>query len=310
MEWLNYHHLHYFWVVACEGSIARASTQLSLAQPTISGQIHALEEALGEQLFARVGRHLVLTDVGRLVFRYADEIFTLGRELMDTLKGRPTGRPLRLIVGVADVLPKLIAYRLLEPALHLSTPVQVICREGKLDRLLAELAVYELDVVLSDAPSGSMNRVRAFNHLLGECGMALFGTAELAARYRPGFPASLDGAPFLLPTDNTMARRALEQWFNTVQMRPHVVGEFEDSALLNTFGQTSLGIFAAPSVITTQVQQQYGVEVIGHLDEVRERFYAIAVERKLKHPAIVALTEMARQTLFGETMSIGEAPAL
>src|ERR1700675_541687 len=173
MEWLNYHHLHYFWVVAREGSITRASGQLNLAQPTISGQIHVLEEALGEKLFTRVGRHLVLTEIGRVVLRYADEIFTLGRELMDTLKGRPTGRPLRLVVGVADVLPKLIAYRLLEPALHLPTPVQVICREGKLDRLLAELIVYELDVVLSDAPSGALSRVRAFNHLLGEHHMEL-----------------------------------------------------------------------------------------------------------------------------------------
>ena len=288
MEWLNYHHLHYFWVVAREGSIARASGQLNLAQPTISGQIHALEEALGEKLFMRVGRHLVLTEVGRVVFRYADEIFTLGRELMDTLKGRPTGRPLRLVVGVADVLPKLIAYRLLEPALRLSTPVQVICREGKLERLLAELVVYELDVVLSDAPSGALNRVRAFNHLLGECGVSLFG-----------FPDSLDGAPFLLPTDNTMVRRGLEQWFEAADIRPRVVGEFEDSALLTVFGQTSLGMFAAPSVIEAEVQQQYGVEVIGRLADVRERFYAIAVERKLKHPAIVALLEAARQTLFG-----------
>jgi LysR family transcriptional regulator, transcriptional activator of nhaA len=299
MTWLNYHHLHYFWMVAREGSIARASAQLNLAPPTISGQIHALEEALGEKLFTRVGRHLVLTEVGRVVFRYADEIFTLGRELIDTLQGQPTGRPLRLVVGVADVLPKLIAYRLLEPALHLSTPVQIICREGKLERLLAELVVYELDVVLSDAPSGALNRVRAFNHLLGECGVSLFGTAQLATQYRPGFPASLHGAPFLLPTDNTMVRRALEQWFEATDIRPHVVGEFEDSALLTVFGQTSLGIFAAPAVIETEVQQQYGVEVIGRLDEVRERFYAIAVERKLKHPAIVALSEAARQTLFG-----------
>lgn len=300
MAWLNYHHLHYFWMVAREGSIARASSQLNLAQPTISGQLHALEEALGEKLFSRVGRNLVLTEVGRVVFRYADEIFTLGRELMETLQGHPTGRPLRLVVGVADVLPKLIAYRLLEPALHLAaTPVHIICREGKLDRLLAELVVYELDVVLSDAPSGTLNRVRAFNHLLGECGVSLFGTAQLATQYRPGFPGSLHGAPFLLPTDNTMIRRGLERWFEATDIRPHVVGEFEDSALLSVFGQTSLGMFAAPSVIETEVQQQYGVELIGRLDEVRESFYAIAVERKLKHPAIVALSEAARQTLFG-----------
>ena len=299
MEWLNYHHLHYFWVVAREGSIARASTQLNLAQPTISGQIHALEEALGEQLFTRAGRRLVLTEVGRVVYRYAEEIFTLGRELMDTLKGRATGRPLRLVVGVADVLPKLIAYRLLEPALHLPTPVQVICREGKLDRLLAELALYELDVVLSDAPSNSLNNIRAFNHLLGECGVSLFGTPSLAETYSADFPAALDNAPFLLPTDNTMLRRALDQWFASTGIRPRVMGEFEDSALLSAFGQTSLGIFAGPAVIETEIQQQYGVVVIGRLETVRERFYAIAVERKLKHPAIIALSAVARETLFG-----------
>jgi len=303
MEWLNYHHLHYFWVVVREGSIARASAHLSLAQPTISGQIHALEEALGEKLFTRVGRHLVLTEVGRVVFRYADEIFMLGRELIDTLKGRPTGRPLRLVVGVADVLPKLIAYRLLAPALQLSTPVQVICREGKLERLLAELALYELDIVLSDAPSGTLNAIRAFNHVLGECGVSLFGTPALAAIYGPGFPDSLDGAPFLLPTDNTMLRRAFEQWFNSTGIRPRIMGEFEDSALLTVFGQTSLGIFPAPTVIEAEVQQQYSVEVIGRLEDVRERFYAIALERKLKHPAIIALSEAARQTLFGDDVA-------
>jgi LysR family transcriptional activator of nhaA len=301
MEWLNYHHLQYFWVVAREGSIARASGQLKLAQPTISGQIHALEEVLGEKLFTRVGRHLVLTEVGRVVFRYADEIFTLGRELMDTLQGRPTGRPLRLVVGVADVLPKLIAYRLLAPALQLATPVQVICREGKLDRLLADLAVYDLDVVLSDAPSDALTRVRAFHHLLGECGLSLCGTATLAARYRPGFPASLDGAPFLLPTENTMVRRALAQWFDEQGIRPHVVGEFDDSALLAVFGQTGLGMFPAPTAIETEMLQQHGVEIIGRLDTVRARFYAIAIERKLKHPAVVALSEAARQTLFSDT---------
>lgn len=241
MEWLNYHHLQYFWVVAREGSIARASHQLHLAPPTISGQIHALEEALGEKLFLRVGRRLVLTDVGRVVFRYAEDIFTLGRELLDTLHGRPTGRPLRLVVGIADVVPKLIAYHLLEPALHLPTPIQVICREGKLDRLLAELAIYELDVVLSDAPSAPLSRIRAYDHLLGECDIALFGTPELATRYRPDFPASLDGAPFLLPTENTMLRHALAQWFDAHGIQPQVMGEFEDSALITVLGRRAWG---------------------------------------------------------------------
>jgi LysR family transcriptional activator of nhaA len=193
--------------------------------------------------------------------------------------------------------------------LHLPTPVQITCREGKLERLLADLALYELDVVLSDAPSGSPHKINAFDHLLGECSVSLFGAPALAAAYAPGFPKSLDGAPFLLPTDNTMLRRAFEQWCNSVGIRPQVMGEFEDSALLTVFGQTSLGIFAAPTVIEAEVQRQYGVEVIGRLGEVRERFYAIALERKLKHPAIIALSEAARQTLFGNDLATPAAPA-
>jgi LysR family transcriptional activator of nhaA len=298
MEWLNYHHLLYFWTVAREGSIARASEQLHLTQATISGQIRMLENVLNEKLFSRVGRNLALTDMGRMVFRYADEIFTLGRELMDTLKGRPTGRPLRLLVGVVDVLPKQIAYRLLEPAFKLAVPVRVICREGKHDHLLAQLALHELDLVLSDAPIGPTVKVRAFNHLLGECRVAVFGVAPLAARYRRRFPHSLNGAPFLLPTENTTLRRLLEQWFETEGIRPMVVGEFEDAALLKVFGQSGMGLFAAPSVIEAEVRTQYGAQVVGRLSSVQERFYAISAERKLKNPAVVAISEAARQKLF------------
>jgi LysR family transcriptional activator of nhaA len=298
MEWLNYHHLLYFWVVAREGSIARASVQLRLAQPTISGQIRTLENNLGEKLFARSGRSLVLTDVGRVVFRYAEEIFGLGRELMDTLRGQPTGRPIRFIVGVADVLPKLVAYRLLEPTVCLSEPVQIICREGRPDRLLAELAVHELDVVLSDAPIGPTVKVRAFSHFLGECGVSFFGAASLAAVHRRRFPRSLDGAPFLFPTDNAALRRSLDQWFDSQGIRPRVVGEFQDSALMKVFGQAGRGVFAAPSVIEAEVRRQYGVRLIGRTDHVRERFYAISVERKIKHPAVAAICEAAHQKLF------------
>ena len=298
MEWLNYHHLLYFSVVAREGSITRASDQLSLTQATISAQISSLEEVLGEKLFSRVGRNLILTEMGRMVFRYADEIFTLGRELMDTVKGRPTGRPVRLVVGVADVLPKLIAHRLLDPALKLAEPIRLICREGKHDHLLAQLAVHELDLVLTEAPIGSMVKVRAFNHLLGECGVTIFGPAPLAARYRRRFPRSLNGAPFLLPTDNTTLRRSLDQWFEAEGIRPTVIGEFEDSALLKVFGQSGAGLIAAPSVIEAEVRRQYGVQIVGRVEAVRERFYAISVERKLKNPAVVAITETARQKLF------------
>lgn len=298
MEWLNYHHLFYFWTVAREGSIAKAGAKLSLAQPTISGQIRALENVLGEKLFSRSGRGLVLTEVGRMVLGYAEEIFSLGRELLDSVKDRPTGRPIQFVVGVADVLPKAVAYRLIEPALHLPEPIQVICREDRPDRLLTELAAHELDVILSDAPIGPTVRVRAFNHLLGECGVTFFGDARLASAHRRSFPNSLHGAPFLLPTDMTAVRRSLDQWFEARQIRPRVVGEFDDFSLLHTFGEAGAGIFAAPSVLERQLRKE-GFRVIGHASEVRERFYAISVERRIKHPAVVAICQSAREELFG-----------
>lgn len=298
MQWLNYHHLLYFWTVAREGSVVRAAETLSLTQPTISGQIRALEDALGEKLFERAGRRLVLTEVGRLVFRYADEIFTLGRELLDTLNDRPTGRPYRLVVGIADVMPKLIVRRLLEPALALPEGVQVICREDKSDRLLAALSLHELDVVLADTPMGPGVSVRAFNHLLGESPVSILGTRALAQKLRRNFPRSLDQAPILLPTENNVMRRSLDQYFAANDVRPRIVGEIEDSALLKSFGEAGIGVFPAPAVIEQDVCRQFGVQVIGRLEGVRERFYAISVEKKLKHPAVVAISENARRQLF------------
>ncbi len=300
MEWLNYHHLLYFWTVVHEGSVARAAEELRLAQPTVSGQIRALEEALGEKLFTRSGRHLVPTDVGRVVYRYADEIFALGRELMDTLRDRPTGRPVRLVVGVADALSKLIAYRLIAPALALEPSVQVVCREDRPDRLLAELAVHGVDLVLSDSPIPSTVRVRAFSHLLGECGVTVFAAPAQAAPLRRRFPASLSGTPFLLPSDGTALRRALDSWFEVQGIRVTVAGEFDDPALMMTFGQTGTGAFAAPSVIEREVRAMYGVRVVGRIDDVRERFYAISAERRIKHPAVAAISEQARTRLFTE----------
>ncbi len=298
MQWLNYHHLLYFWTVAREGSVVRAAEALSLTQPTISGQIRALEDALGEKLFERAGRRLVLTEVGRLVFRYADEIFTLGRELLDTLNDRPTGRPYRLVVGIADVMPKLIVRRLIEPALALPEGVQVICREDKTERLLAALSLHELDVVLADTPMGPGVSVRAFNHLLGESPVSILGTRALAQKLRRNFPRSLDQAPILLPTENTVVRRSLDQFFAANDVRPRIVGEIEDSALLKSFGEAGMGVFPAPAVIEQDVCRQFGVQVIGRLEGVRERFYAISVEKKLKHPAVVAISENARRQLF------------
>jgi LysR family transcriptional activator of nhaA len=299
VEWLNYHHLLYFWTVAKEGSVAGATRQLGLAQPTISGQIRQLERQLDQKLFRRQGRSLVLTDVGRVVYRYADEIFGIGRELMDVLKSRPTGRPVRLTVGVAEGVPKLVVHRLLEPAFRLADPLHLVCREARADRLLAELALHALDLVLSDAPIPPQIGVKGFSHLLGECGVTIFAAPALARKHRRDFPRSLDRAPMLLPTDDSVLRRSLEQWFDQRGIRPLAVAEFEDPALLKTFGQAGRGLFAAPSVIEREIARQYGVRIVGRTDEVRERFYAISAERRLEHPAVVALTRAARDKLFG-----------
>ncbi|NLX98397.1 MAG: transcriptional activator NhaR [Rhodopirellula sp.] len=300
MEWLNYHHLHYFWVVAREGSILRACEKLLVSQPTVSTQIRKLEKSLGEKLFARVGRNLVLNDAGRTVYRYADEIFSLGQEIPDAIRGKSSLHELKLVVGVADVLSKLIAYRLLEPALRLSEPVYFTCRDGKAEELLADLAVHRLDLVLSDTPVTPTIRVRAFNHLLGECGISIFGTAALARRYRRNFPQSLNGAPMLLPTENTSLRQVMDQWFQSQGIRPAAAAEFEDSALLKVFGEAGLGLFPAPTVIEREVQQQYRVRTAGRIESAKTHFYAISTERKLRHPAVKAISEAARGSLFSE----------
>lgn len=298
LEWLNYHHLLYFWVVAKEGSIARARERLHLAQPTISGQLKQLEDTLGEKLFVKAGRGLALTDVGRTVFQYAEEIFGLGAELQDVLKGRPRGKPMRLVVGVSDLVPKLIAYRILQPALSLGERVQLVCEEGSTERLLAELADHRLDMVLADEPITGMARTKAFNHLLGTCGVTLFGTAALAKRFRKGFPGSLDGAPFLLPTQGSGLRRALDRWMEENSIRPLVTGEFKDSALLKAFGQAGVGLFAGPTAIEEEIRSHYHAAVVGRVPTVTESFYAISVERRVKHPAVAAICEAARGQLF------------
>ena len=297
MEWLNYHHLLYFWTVARFGSVSRASAELRLTQATVSAQLKSLEKSLGEELFRKAGRHLALTETGKLAFRYADEIFSLGQEMLGTLKGRSEGRLARLTVGVTDVLPKLVVYQLVEPALKLKESYRIICREGTNEELLPALALHDIDVVLTDAPLDPGSNVKAFNHLLGECGSTLFGTPKLAEAYRRSFPKSLDGAPFLLPTRNTTARRSLDQWFEAQRIAPLIVAEFEDSALLKVFGQHGLGLFFAPAVIARDVQRQYDVKVIGQVDTVRERFFAISLDRKLKHPAVVAISEAAKLKL-------------
>jgi LysR family transcriptional activator of nhaA len=296
VEWLNYHHLLYFWTVARTGSIARASEELRLSQPTISNQIKTLESSLGVRLFERQGRRLVLTDVGHTAMRYADEIFRTGRELQVALKGLPTGERVRLVAGVADVIPKLVAERLLAPALKVEK-LSLVCREGRASQLLAALALHELDVVLSDAPAAETVKVRAYSHRLGDCGVAFVAAPSLAG-LRRRFPASLDQAPFLMPADGTSLRRSLERWFEEKGLRPAVAGEFDDNALLNAFGSRGLGAFAVPAVIEAEVCDQFGVQPLGHADELREAYYAITVERRLRHPAVVAVAEAARDETF------------
>ena len=297
MEWLNYHHLLYFWTVGRMGSVSRASEELRLTQATVSAQLKSLETALNEKLLRKTGRHLTLTETGKIVFRYADEIFSLGREMVGALQGRPEGHLARVTVGVADVLPKLVAYELIEPALKLRDTYRVICREGTNKELLPALAVHDIDVVLTDTPIDPSINVKAFSHLLGECGMTLFGAPKLAATVRGKFPQCLDGAPFVVPTHNTAARRSLDQWFELKKIHPVIVAECEDSALLQVFGQRGLGFFFAPSVVGAEVRRQSNVRAIGRVEEVRERFFAISLDRKLKHPAVVAISEAARARL-------------
>lgn len=297
MDWLNYHHLHYFWVVAREGSIVAATRVLNLTQPTISAQIRMLEESLGEKLFRKRGRGLVLTDVGRTVYEYADEIFSLGQELKDVVRGRATGKLPKLFVGIADVVPKLIAFRLLEPAFGVTPRADIICREAPPQRLFGDLAVNALDLVISDTPIGQGVNVKAFNHLLGESGTTIFATAELAKQYRKGFPRSLEGAPMLLP-DRSESRRTLDHWFETNDIRPSIVAEAADSALLKRFGSAGLGLFPGATAIEEEIIGQYKVVVVGRLEELRERYYVVSAERRIKHPAVAAITDGARG-LFG-----------
>jgi LysR family transcriptional activator of nhaA len=249
MDWLNYHHLHYFWTVAREGSVSKAAERLHLSQPTISAQVRMLENALGERLFLRTGRSLALTDVGRLAYRYADEIFGIGREMIETFRGRPVGRALQLTVVVANAVPKLIVYRLLRPAIERPQPVHLICREDNAEQLVAQLATYTLDVVVATTPAPPHVRVKVFNHLLGESSTAFFAPAAMAPQLKRRFPRSLRDAPMLLPTTNNPLRRALDDWFEAQGIAPRIVGEFEDSALMTVFGHGAGGAFAAPAAI-------------------------------------------------------------
>lgn len=297
-DWLNYHHLLYFWAVARDGGVRRAAERLFLSPQTLSGQIRELELSLGERLFERQGRRLVLTESGRLAYRYADEIFALGDEMASALRGNSAGRPPRLVVGVADVLPKLVVRHILEPAFRLKEDVRVTCREDRTERLLAELAVHEIDVVLTDAPVSAFVAVRAFSHLLGESAVTFHATPKLAKSLRRRFPHSLDGAPVLLPAEGSTLRRSLDEWFDALGVRPRVVAECQDSALLYALGQDGFGAFPAPSVVDDEVRRRYGVRPLGAAGEIRERFYAVSLQRRVRNPAVAAICEQARAVTF------------
>lgn len=297
MAWLNYHHLLYFWTVARTGTIANASRELHLSQPTISTQLKTLEDALGQKLFQRAGRRLVLTDVGRTTYRYADEIFRLGRELQESITRGPMSRQVRFSVGVADVVPKLVAERLLQPAYTAVPDLQLEVHEGGLNPLLARLALHELDVVLSDQPAPNDVKVRAFSHKLGESGLSFFAKGAMATALKKNFPQTLDQAPMLLPQTGSSSRLALDQWFEKKGVRPRIVGEFDDSALMKVFGASGRGVFAAPTTIEAEVVRQFEVQPIGRTEEITQAYYAISVERRLRHPAVVAVAESARKEL-------------
>ena len=298
MEWLNYHHLLYFWTVSKEGSVSKAAAAMHVAQPTVSAQLRSLERSLGQQLFTRQGRFLKLTPEGEAVFRYADEIFSLGRELMQNVKGDSQAAPKRFRVGVSDALPKLTTYRLLEPALTMQPAFRLHMRIDKTERLLGELAVHAVDLVIADVPMTPSLRVRAFNHLLGETTVSIFGTRELARSARRDFPRSLHGAPLLLQTTNTAMRQSLDQWFDAHHVEPNIVGEVEDMAMLQTLGEHGLGLFAAPTVVRKEICRRYKVAWVGELDRVSEKFYAISIERRISHPAVRLIADQAKRRLF------------
>ena len=294
---INYKHLHYFYVVAREGSIAKASELLHLTPQTISGQLSVLEENLGESLLSRAGRGLILTETGRLVLSYAEEIFSLGGELQEMVRNLPSERHLTFKVGIANIIPKSIAYRLLAPAFELPKPIRIICQEGHTNALLADLAVHKLELVIADEPIPPNINVRGYNHALGECGISFLAASELADKLNDDFPECLNGAPLLLPGETNAVRNHLIKWLDEIHIYPRVVGEFDDSALMKAFGQGGTGIFIAPTAIASEVAKQYAVNIIGETDRVKERFFAISVERKVSHPAIVSINETAREWL-------------
>lgn len=301
MEWLNYHHLRYFWTVARKGGVRKAAEELHVSQPSISAQLRLLEESLGQKLFRRSGRNLVLTETGQLVLNYADEIFSAGRELMNAVKQRPGKHPVRVNIGLTDAFPKLIAFQILRAAFRSEAAVHMICREGEIGPLVSHLQAHRLDIVLADEPASSALKAKTFNHRLGRSGVTFCAVPSLAAKLRRNFPQSLDGAPALLPTQNMGMRAALETWFDSKGIRPRVVGEFEDSALMEVCSTGGRGFTAVHTVVDRAALKHFGLRVIARVDECGTDFYAITAERRVKHPAAVAITEHAYSSVFAES---------
>lgn len=298
MDFLNYHHLYYFFTVAKAGNLAKASEELSITPQTISSQIRSLEKSIGKQLFDRQHRSLQLTKLGHKVFSYASSIFTIGKELQDFLSGHHHEEDRTLVVGVANALPKFVVHHLLEPALKSKEPTRLICHEDKAERLLAELALHNFDVVLCDVPVPPNISVRAYNHLLGKCSVALLAADKLAENYQDNFPRCLDNAPFLLPTDDTALRKSLDRWFHRHRIHPHIIAEHEDGALLKAFGEGGQGIFPVPAIVAEEVEQHYHCKTLGVLGDVEEKFYAITVEKNVQHPAVALVCQQARDVFF------------
>lgn len=298
MDWLNYHHLFYFWTVAKQGTVSAAAEELHLARPTVTAQVRELERSVGEKLFRQQGRGLVMTEFGRQIYQYADEIFTIGHELREFVRTGQSGTRKRFRVGIPDVVPKLIAFELLKPALNQEPPQRAEFMEGKLAELLADLALHKLDLVVSDSPAPSTLNVNAYSHKLGECGVSILGVPSLVARYRKGFPQSISGAPILLPSRDTAVRGALDRWMGQRKIFPDIVAEFDDSALLKVFGQAGQGIFPAPTAIEATVKKQYGVRLVGRIPDVLDRFYAISVEKRVQHEATLEFVQTAGGRLF------------
>ena len=298
MRWLNYQHLFYFWNVVRYGGVTKASHHLRLAQPTISAQLKAFEDVLGEKLLDREGRGLALTDTGQIAYRYAEQIFSLGTEFLEVLDGGSITIPKDFKIGIADVVPKSLAYKLIKPAFKHNSAVMISCIEDKTERLLADLSIGEIDLVVADRPIPPNVKVKAFNHFVGECGLAFLASKDLTKRFKKGFPNSLDKAPLLIPTAESAVRQELDQWFDQKEVHPQIVAAFQDRALMKIAAREGQGIIPVPEVIAADVCSEYHLELIGGTTEVKERLYLISIERRLKNPMLVEICEQGQKNIF------------